>query len=230
LLHPELIISNNINLDYYNTYASNTDHISDMSLSQINDKLDQNDNSNSNENTYIKTFATNQRKQLLDYVSNVKTSMEKYMDDLKDNNTIADYQRFTSLNVVSSSDGNFYKIVNSNCEDTINKIFTFDNYTNLRNQNFTTNLDPQKKRDLNPLKQFDQDNYIYSNLLLSRSDIDANICDVIHCPLPKNYSSSVSVPSSGPYSNLTIEEYKLYIEAKLLLFSLSDDLAGLDNA
>jgi hypothetical protein len=141
----------------------------------------------SGEQDKIDTFIQSISQELIDYVNNLDTPMQEYMNGLKNNGTIADYQKFKALNINSSSDSIYYKIVQSNQEDAIDKLYTFDNYKNLRTTNFSSNLDPNKHRDYNPLARFDTDGYKYSDLLLARTEKDDGNppdLDVLHCPLP----------------------------------------------
>jgi hypothetical protein len=174
-------------LDSTDTY--NGFPLSSENHNEINNELTTADpTTNKTEQGQIDDFIKEKQSELNDFVYSSNTPMQEYMKGLKDNNKIADYQRFKALNVNSSSDKIYYKVVQSRQEDSIDKMVTFNNYKNIRNNNFSDNLYPEDTsgnelhRDFNPLAQFGSD---YANLLLARTDTNDGSTppiDVIHCP------------------------------------------------
>lgn len=222
LLFPELTIESDVELTYLDapgTYSGSPQ--STKTHDQINTELNEPDNlivgdSKKSEQQQIDDFIKQKESELVNFVINQDSPMNDYLSDLKNNHQIADYQKFKALNITSSADSIYYKIVQANQEDTIDKIATFDNYKNLRSTNFSSNLNPNQHRDFNPLARFGDD---YKNLLIARNDIDIRTTptkDVLHCPFMK-------------YADVVNNEEKIYIEAKILLMSLSNVTFGMED-
>jgi hypothetical protein len=139
--------------------------------------------SGTNETNKINSFISTKETELIDYFNKQAnaTPLQRHMDELKKDGTINNYQQFKALNINSSSDGIYYKVVQTNQEDSIDKLSMFNNYKNIRSTNFSSNLNPNGNRDFNPLAQFGDK---YGSLLLATSDVDEDTPDVLHCPLP----------------------------------------------
>jgi hypothetical protein len=165
------------------------------------------------EQEQINAFIQQSETELLSYVNNLPTPMQEHMDELKKSGTIEEYQKFRALNINSSSDGIYYKMVEANQEDKIDKITTFSNYKNLKDTNFSANNDITKHRDYNPLARFGDK---YGQLLLARDDTETNKEDVIHHKLPAQYATTDSDAAT-------------YNESKILLLSLSNETTGLND-
>lgn len=224
LFYPELTINSRVPF----TYWFPSTHTSTKTYEEIRSELNTNNTiTNESEQKQIDDFIKSKEIEIVNYVNSFDSPMQEQLESMKNRKEIGDYQRFKALNITSSSDNIYYKVVNSNQEDTIDKISTFDNYKNLRNSNFSNNLDPNKKRDFNPLKRFDTDECKYSDLLIARDEFNENTPDVIHTPLPTAWSVNPTSPT--PWNEDTKHTYSQYIESKLLLLSLSDDVSGIEN-